>query len=174
MSERELETEQNCYILTHTLLAITAFLSRSPWLLNRGPSLSECWFSLPHLISNWSGLQNWLNFLYTELYNRSTTTFFLWASQIALIQPIHNQGYTLLFLDRMDLLFTQVHFLFWQPGRVVGQYTTYLLSSVWHLTTWWWDASLIVCEMSYTTSFSLLPCPLWQGVLIPISVPSIG
>ena len=35
--ERELETEQNCNIVTPTLLAITAFLSRSPGLLNRGP-----------------------------------------------------------------------------------------------------------------------------------------
>ena len=34
--ERELETEQNCNILTPTLLAITAFLSRSPGHLNRG------------------------------------------------------------------------------------------------------------------------------------------
>ena len=36
-----------------------------------GPSLSGCWFSLPHLISNW------LNFLCTELYNCSMPTFFL-------------------------------------------------------------------------------------------------
>ena len=35
--ERELETEQNCNILTPTLLAITMFLSRSPGLLNWGP-----------------------------------------------------------------------------------------------------------------------------------------
>ena len=35
--ERELETEHNCNILTPTLLAITAFLFRSPGLLNRGP-----------------------------------------------------------------------------------------------------------------------------------------
>ena len=35
--ERELETEQNCNILTPTLVAITAFLSRFPGLLNRGP-----------------------------------------------------------------------------------------------------------------------------------------
>ena len=35
--ERELETEQNCNILTPTLLAIIAFLSCSPGLLNRGP-----------------------------------------------------------------------------------------------------------------------------------------
>ena len=84
-----------------------------------GPSLSGCWFSLPHLISNWSNLQ-----LCTELYNSTTSTFFLWVSQIALIQPVHGQGYILIFLDRMHLLFTQVHFLFWQPGRVGGQYTT--------------------------------------------------
>ena len=36
--ERELETVQNCNILTPSLLAITAFLSRSPGLLNRGPT----------------------------------------------------------------------------------------------------------------------------------------
>ena len=88
----------------------------------RAPSVG-CWLSLPHLVTNWSGLQsNWLP-VFTELYNNSTSTF-LWASQIALIQPIHGQGYTLLFLDRMHLLSTLMHFLFWQPGRVVGQYTT--------------------------------------------------
>ena len=62
----------------------------------RGPSAGS-WVSRPHLTSKW------LNFLCTELYNSSTPTFFLWASQIALIQPIHGQGYTLLFLDRMHL-----------------------------------------------------------------------
>ena len=89
------------------------------WLIGglRAPS-AGCWLSLPHLVSNW------LNFLGTQLYNSSTHTFFLWASQIALIQPIHGQGYTLLFFHRMHLLFIEVYFLFWQPGRVVGQYTT--------------------------------------------------
>ena len=88
MCERGLETEQNCKILTPTLLAITTFLSRSPALLNRGhggpaslghvPQFSIFsptglipnwligslrapsawyWLSLPHLVSNWSGLQ---------------------------------------------------------------------------------------------------------------------
>ena len=95
------------------------------WLIGglRAPS-AGWWLSLPHLVSNSSGLQTaWLP-VFTELYNSSSSTFFLWASQIVLIQPIHGQGYTLLFLDRMHLLFTQVHFLFWQPGLVVGQYTT--------------------------------------------------
>ena len=89
----------------------------------RAPS-AGCWLSLPHLIFNW------LNFLCTELYNCSTPTFFLWVSQIALIQPIHGQGYLLIFLDQMHLLFTQVHFLFltaW-PGSIC-----YIVINVLHL-----------------------------------------
>ena len=41
-----------------TPLAITAFLSRSPGLLNRGPGspASETWFSFQHRLSNWSEL----------------------------------------------------------------------------------------------------------------------
>ena len=118
MCERELETEQNCNILTPTLLAITAFLYRYHELLNQGPGAQPlwvlvfstasylqlvwsptaqsrrplllgavfstalflqlfwspnwlvgglrapsagCWLSLPHLVSNWSGLQtDWI------------------------------------------------------------------------------------------------------------------
>ena len=81
----------------------------------QGPSLSGCWFSLPHLISNssdpqlsigglrtlsagcrlifsWSGLQtNWLP-VFTELFN-SSTSLLLVCVTIALIQPVHGQGY---------------------------------------------------------------------------------
>ena len=130
-----------------TLMAITAFLSRSSRLLNREPGgpaslgrvshssifaptataqsgvlrapSSGCWFSLPHLISNW------LNFLCTKLYNNLTSTLLPANVTIShLIQPVHGQGYILILLDRMHLLFTQVHFLFWQLGQVGGQYTT--------------------------------------------------
>ena len=45
MFVRKLETEQNCNILTPSLMAITTFLSRSPGLLNRGPG---CPASLGH------------------------------------------------------------------------------------------------------------------------------
>ena len=131
-------------------MAITAFLSRSLGLLNRGPlwdmflipassfqlqllnrgswaspSTGCCFLygilSPTGLISNWSDVQltDFLSSL--GLYNRLTPTF-LWASWIAFIQPIHGQGYKLIFLDRMHLLFTQVHFLFWLLGR--GQYAT--------------------------------------------------
>ena len=90
-----------------------------------GPSLCGYWFSLPHLISNSFDLQLIDCLSSPRLYNCSTPTFFFWASQITLIQTIHGQGYNILiFLDQMHLLFTQVHFQFWQPGRVGGQYTT--------------------------------------------------
>ena len=95
MCERVLETEQNCNILTPTLVAINVSFPFSrvaqpgAW----RPALSGCWFSLPQLFSNWSGLQTNCLPVCTELYNSSTPPFFLWASQIALIQPIHGQGY---------------------------------------------------------------------------------
>ena len=62
--ERELETEQSCNILTPTLLPITAFLSHSPGLLNRGLGAQPLWMlvSLPHHISNSSDLQtDWIS-----------------------------------------------------------------------------------------------------------------
>ena len=126
MCERELEAEQNCNILTPTLLAITAFLSPSPGLLNRGPGVPASLGGgfLYRFLSPTRLIPNWLNFLCTELYNSSKSTFFLWMSQIAVIQPVHGQGYILIFLERMHQLFTQFHFLFRLPGRVGGQYST--------------------------------------------------
>ena len=44
----ELEAEQNCSILTPTLMAITAFLSPSPGLLNRGPGAPASLGHVPH------------------------------------------------------------------------------------------------------------------------------
>ena len=43
------------------------------------------------------------------------------------IQPFDSQGrpWSPDIFDRMHLLFTQVHFFFWQLGRVGGQYATY-------------------------------------------------
>ena len=93
-----------------TSLAITAFLSRSPGLLNwgpGGPASAGTWSSFQHLLSNWSELQLlnrgpegplcWVLVLSTtsylqltdflsssRLYNCSMPSFFLWASQIAL------------------------------------------------------------------------------------------
>ena len=99
----ELETEQNCNILTPTLMAITAFL---PVLLGcstggLGPSLSGTWSSFQHLLSNFNcsigvpeGPLCWLLALSTACYLQLMWTscrrsyiiiwrplFFLWASQ---------------------------------------------------------------------------------------------
>ena len=124
-----------CFFFLYRILSPTDLVSK---LLNRGPEGSLCWVlafsTASYLQLVWS--PNWLNFQWTALYNSSTPTFFLWVSQIALIQPIHGQGYTLLFLDRMHLLFKQVHFLFWQPGRVVGQYTTIFIVIIWSDFGW--------------------------------------
>ena len=147
VSKRELETEQNCNILTPTLMAITAFLSRSPGLINRGlggpaslghgphssifsptaTAQSGVWGppllgtgSLYHILSPTN-----LNFLSPGLYNNLTPTLLIASVTIShSIQPLDSKGYILIFLDRMYQLFTQVHFLFWQLGRVRGQYTT--------------------------------------------------
>ena len=74
MCERELETEQNCNILTPTLMATTAFLSRFPGLLNRMPGGPA---SLGHVLIPASSLQLvWLiDFLSSPgLYNNLTST----------------------------------------------------------------------------------------------------
>ena len=124
MCERELETEQNCNILTPTLLAITAFLFRSPGLLKRGPgdlaSLSAGF--LYRILSPTHLTSNWLNFLRTELYNSSTFTFFLWASQFRTHSTCPRSRLLYPDIPRPDAP-RQVHFLFWQPV----QYTTLLM-----------------------------------------------
>ena len=127
-------------------MAITAFLSRSPELLNRGPGGPASLGHGPHsnLFSPTATAQSgaWgppllgagslysilsptnLNFLSPGLYNNLTPTLLPASVTIShSIQPIDSQGYFLIFLDRMHLLFTQVHFLFWQLGRVGDQYT---------------------------------------------------
>ena len=94
MCERELETEQNCNILNPTLLAITAFLCRSPGLLNRGPGAHSagCWLSLPHL-SPTGLISKRTDFLSSPSYIIVQRPLLLMGVTIALIQPIHGQGY---------------------------------------------------------------------------------
>ena len=79
--------------------------------------LAGRWPSLPHPVTNW------LNFLCTVLYNSSTATLLLLGVTIALIQPIHGQGYNSN-IPRPDapVIFIGI-FPILQPGRVVGQYT---------------------------------------------------
>ena len=80
-------------------------------------SSAGCWFSLQHLISNY----NW-----PELPKHRVMLLFYAHS----IQTV----------DRMHLLSTQVHFLFWQLGRVGGQYATL----VWFLCLIAYQASWVI------------------------------
>ena len=149
MCERELETKQNCNILTPTLLAIIAFLSCSPGLLTREPGAQTwssiqhllsncncsigglrapsvgCWFSLPHLISN--SLDLWLTWTSCSRGYKKIDLHPLLASVTIShsIQPLDSQGYILIFLDRMHLLFTQgiSYFDIWSGRRSI--YNTY-------------------------------------------------
>ena len=67
------------------LFSLPHFVSNiwSPTRLNSNCSVeglrtppAGCWISLPHLLSNWSGLQtDWLP-VFTELYNSSTSPFY--------------------------------------------------------------------------------------------------
>ena len=82
----ELEAEQNCNILTTTLMAITALPSRSPGLLKQGPGGPASLGHVPH----------------SSIFSPISHS----------IQPVHGQGYILIFFDRMHLLFPQVYFLF--------------------------------------------------------------
>ena len=94
------------------------------WLIGgqRAPS-AGCWLSLPHLYSNWSGLQtDWISCALSYIIVQHPPSS-CGRHNFALIQPVHVQGYNIL-IDRMHLLFTLVNFLFWQPGRFVSQYTT--------------------------------------------------
>ena len=88
----------------------------------RTPSVG-CWFSLPHLLQLiWTPID--LNVLSPGLYNNLTSTLLPASVTIShSIPPLNSQGHILLLLDRIHLLFTQVNFLFWQLGRVGGQYT---------------------------------------------------
>ena len=86
MCERELETEQRLQHIDPppTLLAITAFLSCFPGLLNQGPggpASAGTWFSFQHLLSN----------CLTSCLTRLISLFYAHS-----IQPVNSQGYPLI------------------------------------------------------------------------------
>ena len=106
----ELEAEQNCNILTPILMAKAAFLSHSPGLLNRGP---EGHVPHPSIFSPTALTSNWLtSCLHPGCIIVRPPPSSCGRLKSHSIQPVHGQGYILIFLDRMHLLFTQVHFLY--------------------------------------------------------------
>ena len=90
----ELETEQTTTYWPQISLSLAALLSRSAGLLNQGPwgpsPLSEL------VLTTASYLQLTQPVGGTRLYNCLTSTWFLWASHLHPIQPVHSQGYTLI------------------------------------------------------------------------------
>ena len=84
-----------------------------------GPASARTWFSFQHLLSN--QLTSCLHPGYIIVRCPLSSCE---RHKSHSIQPVHSQGYILILLDRMHLLFIQVHFLFWQLGWVGGQYTT--------------------------------------------------
>ena len=78
--------------------SLAPLLSRSAGLLNRGSwgPIALCW-ELVLTASNCNKLTptNWSS-CRTGLYHCLTSTWFLWASYLHRIQPVHGQGYTLI------------------------------------------------------------------------------
>ena len=71
--ERELETEQNCNILTPHSYGHQSYVFLVLMMLNRRSRAqlsAEYWLSLPQLVSNFWSSTNWL-LIFTELYNSS-------------------------------------------------------------------------------------------------------
>ena len=120
--ERELETEQRLQHIDLHSYAHNCVSFLFSWAAQPGvwrPSL--CWdmFSFHHLHSNWLTSCLHLGYIIVQCPPSSCE-----RHKSHSIQPVHGQGYILIFLNQMHLLFTQVHFLFWQLGRVGGQYAT--------------------------------------------------
>ena len=137
------------------LLWPSAFLSRSPRLLNRGPGAHPLWVlvfstasyfllvwspsaqsgawgplcwvlafsTTPYLLLVW--YPNWLtSCLHQVIKSFNVHPLLVGVTILHSFNPSTVKVIILIFLNRMHLLFTLVHFLFWQRGRVVGQYTT--------------------------------------------------
>ena len=112
---------KDCNILTPNLLAIAVFLSRSSWLLNRGPgglASAVTWFSLlelQHLIPN-SVSKLWSPTDSTSQSHRVISLFYVHllpvASQFALNSTRRHSRLSHNIFDRMHLLFMQVNLPF--------------------------------------------------------------
>ena len=107
----------------------------------RGPTLLDAG-SLYRILSPTRLVSKLTDFRLSPSYIIVQRPFLLVGVTIALIQPIHGQGYNIL-IDRTHLLFTKIHFLFWLPSRVIGQYTT--LTYVTVRFVYWYERMLVGC-----------------------------
>ena len=139
----ELETEQTATYWPQVPLTIAALLPHSVGLLNRGPeSPSPLSGAGSHCLKLRLELQLTQTVCGTWLYNCLTSTYFLWASQLHRIQPVHGSRWYPDIFDRMRLLFTQVHLL--NDSSVEGQYVTTVANSLCD-----WPQSWFFCMWSY-------------------------
>ena len=104
MCERELKTEQNCNILIPTLLAITAFLSRSSDAAQPGTwKLTLLGTGFLYRILSPTGLVSKLtDFLSSPSYIIVQRPPSCGRHNFALIQPVHGQAYNILIIPRPD------------------------------------------------------------------------
>ena len=117
MCERWVGDGTDCNIMTPSSSDYGSTSSSFCWAAQPGswrpkPSVWS-WFSLPRTATRTP--TNWLQLTQavcgTRLYNCLTPTFFLWASQLHRIQPVHRSRWYPDIFDRMHL------FLDWRLGR---------------------------------------------------------
>ena len=137
-----LRPNKDCNIVTPTLLATGAFLSRSPELLNRGPGGPASLGTLVLIPASSLQLTDFLSS--PGLYNCSTITFFLWASQIALNST-----------RPRSRLYPDIP----RPDAPIIYTGTFLI-----LTAWPGRRSICNIAISY------YPCPLLLGMVLPVRV----
>ena len=98
MLEVSWRLNKDCNILTPSSPVFSSTSFSFCWLLNREPGGPS---SLRGLALTASNCSNWLQTLtatnwtsyHTGLYHCLTPTYFLWASYLHWIQPVHSQGY---------------------------------------------------------------------------------
>ena len=148
----ELETEQNCNILTPQLFRLLQHFF--PVLLGCSTEGLGAQPLLRHGSHSSIFSPTDLNFLSPGLYNNLTSTYFLRASQFTLNSTRRQSRLSPDIFDRMHLLFTQVHFLFWQLGRGPICNTTRLLFYEVFKSLFWCVNTVFNTGKSFSSFFS--------------------
>ena len=151
------ETKQKCNILTPTFTAISLVSFSFSWCSTGGPGAqlsAECWLSLPHLVTNGSGLQT------------------NWGSRGPLLP-----GGGFLYLFFSDFSFLQLTDFLSSPSYIIVQSPTQSLE--WHV---WSSSSGNSCHAVhrslssgawvYECTMGFLPCPIFFNQAPPYAISS--
>ena len=143
---------KDCNILTPTLLAIAAFLSHSPGLLNWGPVGPASAGSGSHSSTATSDFKLWSPTHWLPvapgLYNCLTPTCFLWRHNSHSIQPVDSQGYPRYLRLDAPVIYTGAFFI-WQLDQVRGQYVTLLAWTKKNALLIIYFVEVVICDVSY-------------------------